>query len=72
MALNIRRKLAKRIKELRKLRGYTQDRLAELSKIDYKYIQKIEGKDPPAVKIDTIARLAKALRVKAAELLDFK
>jgi len=27
------------------------------------YIQRIEGKNPPAIKIDTIERLAKALKV---------
>jgi DNA-binding Xre family transcriptional regulator len=42
-----------------------------LAEIDYKYLQKIEGKNPPALKIDTIEKLAKALKVKPAELLEF-
>ena len=41
----------------------TQDELAESSGIDYKYIQKIEGKDTPNVTLDTIARLARALKI---------
>ena len=71
METNIRLKLGKRIRELRKKCGYTQDKLSEISEIDYKYIQRIEGKNPPALKIDTIERLAKALKVKPAELLKF-
>ncbi len=69
METNIRLKLGKRIKELRKKCGYTQDKLSELSGIDYKYIQKIEGKNPPAVKIDTIERIAKAFKINSAHLL---
>ena len=68
---SIRLKIGKRIKELRKKCGYTQDKLSEVAEIDYKYIQRIEGKNPPALKIDTIERLAKALKVKPAELLKF-
>ncbi|NQS89753.1 helix-turn-helix transcriptional regulator [Patescibacteria group bacterium] len=68
---NIRVKLGRRIKDLRRKRGYTQERLSELAEIDYKYLQRIEGKNPPALKIDTIERLAKALKVKPAELLKF-
>ncbi|RJP28014.1 MAG: XRE family transcriptional regulator [Candidatus Omnitrophota bacterium] len=45
--------------------------LSEVADIDYKYIQRIEGKNPPALKIDTIDRLARALKVKPAELLNF-
>jgi len=68
---NIRLRMGKRIKELRRKCGYTQDKLSEVAEIDYKYIQRIEGKNPPALKIDTIGRLAKALKVKPAELLKF-
>lgn len=71
MEKNIRLKLGKRIKELRKKRGYTQEKFSEIANIDYKYVQKIEGKNPPGLKIDTIERLAKALKVKPAELLEF-
>lgn len=71
MEENIRLKLGKRIKKLRNECGYTQEKLSEVVGIDYKYIQKIEGKNPPALKIDTIERLAKALKVKPAELLKF-
>ena len=71
MELNIRLKLGIRIKKLRKKYGYTQEKLSELTNIDYKYIQRIEGKNPPALKIDTIGKLARAMKVKPSKLLDF-
>ena len=69
MENNIRLKLGRKIKSLRQECEYTQEKLAELAGIDYKYLQRIEGKTPPAVKIDTIEKLATALRVSVSELL---
>jgi len=71
MSGNVRLKLGHRIKGLRRKRGYTQEKLAELAKIDYKYLQKIEGKNPPAVKIDMLSKIATALRVAINELVNF-
>ena len=71
MDKELRLKLGKKIRFLRKKLGLTQEELAEIAVIDYKYIQRIEGKTPPALKIDTIGRLAKALKVRPVELLDF-
>jgi len=68
---DVAKKLGRRVREMRNKRGITQQKLAELSTVDYKYIQKIEGKKPPASKIDTIARIAKALRIKVSRLVDF-
>ena len=67
----IQKKLAKRLRELRKKQGITQERLAELSGIDYKHIQLLESKDPPAAKLDTLEKLAKAFKVAPAQLLQF-
>ncbi|MCX5712989.1 MAG: helix-turn-helix transcriptional regulator, partial [Candidatus Omnitrophica bacterium] len=58
-----------RIKALRKKRGMTQEKLSEAAVIDYKYLQRLEGKKPPALKVDTIEKLAKALKVKPDEML---
>ena len=69
--MTIRLKIGKKIKELRKKLEVTQEKLAEVAGIDYKYLQRLEGKNPPALKIDTIGRLAKALKVEPAELLKF-
>jgi transcriptional regulator with XRE-family HTH domain len=71
MDAKIRLKLAQRIKELRKKLNLTQEKLSELSGIDYKYIQKIEGKNPPNIKLETIERLAKTLKTTPSKLLDF-
>lgn len=71
METSIRLKLGRKIRELRKQRGYTQEKLAELADIDYKYLQRIEGKTPPALKVDTIEKLAKAFKIPPAKLLDF-
>jgi len=68
METNIRLRLGARIKALRKKNGYTQERLSELADIDYKYLQRVEGKNPPALKVDTIERLAKALKVNPSKL----
>jgi transcriptional regulator with XRE-family HTH domain len=61
--------LGRKIKELRRKRGLTQEQLAELIETSYKYLQRIEGKNPPDVRLTTVVRLAKALKVKPADLL---
>jgi len=67
----IRLKLAKRIRELRKRRGLTQEKLSELSGIDYKHIQLLESSKAPAAKLDTIEKLAKAFGISPSKLLKF-
>ena len=57
------------LRRYRKICKLTQQRLAEQAGIDYKYIQRMEGKSPTAVRIDTLARLAKALRIRPYKLL---
>ncbi len=64
-------KLGKQIRKLREKAKLTQEELATAVGIDYKYLQKIEGKTPPAVRIDTIEKIAKALKTTPSKLLDF-
>ncbi len=71
MNTNICKQVGKKIAELRKESGLTQEKLAELASIDYKYLQKIEGSSPPALRIDTLERIAKALKINPHKLLDF-
>ena len=71
MATVMRLKLAKRLRQLRKRHGYTQERLAELSGVDYKHIQLLESVNPSAAKIDTIEKLAKAFKINPSKFLDF-
>ncbi len=67
----IRLKLAGRLRELRKKNGLTQEKLSELSGIDYKHIQLLESKKAPAAKLDTVEKLAKAFHISPSELLKF-
>ena len=69
MKKSIRIKFAENLRRYRSLRKLTQQRLAELADIEYKYIQRLEGKKPPAIKIDTIAKLAKAFKIPPSKLL---
>ncbi|MCX5709680.1 MAG: helix-turn-helix transcriptional regulator [Candidatus Omnitrophica bacterium] len=71
MDTDIRLKLAGKLRELRKKRGLTQEKLSEASGIDYKHIQLLESKKAPAAKLDTIAKLAKAFHISPSELLKF-
>ena len=71
MGTAARFKLAKKLRQLRKKHGFTQQRLAEKARLDYKYLQKIEGKDPPSIRLDTLERLAKAFKIPLSKLLDF-
>jgi transcriptional regulator with XRE-family HTH domain len=45
--------------------------LAELSGIEYKHIQLLEGKKPDNVKITTLEKLAKAFDMKLSKFIDF-
>ncbi|MCK9431416.1 MAG: hypothetical protein M0R00_00485 [Candidatus Omnitrophica bacterium] len=45
MENKIRLKLGRKIEELRRKSGYTQEKLAEMAEIDYKYLQ-ISGTGP--------------------------
>ncbi len=71
METTARLKLGKKLKELRLKKGITQEELAGKAGIDYKYLQKIKGKTPPAIRIDTIEKLAKTLKVTCSDLVDF-
>ena len=68
--ININKKLGNKIRELRKKKNLTQEELAHRSALDYSYTNQIEnGKRNPSM--EAIERIAKALGVKAKDLLDF-
>ncbi len=69
METKINSKLGKKIKELRCKRKVTQEELAELIKTSYKYIQRIESKTPPDIRLSTIERIATALKTSPSNLL---
>ncbi|MDH4162350.1 MAG: helix-turn-helix domain-containing protein [Nitrospirota bacterium] len=62
MKTTAKRLLGARIKEIRKLKGFSQDKLAEKIDIDTKHLSRIEvGGSYPS--LDTLDRIAKALGV---------
>jgi transcriptional regulator with XRE-family HTH domain len=71
MSSDIKLLLAKKLRQLRKKYGFTQQKLAELSGVDYKHIQLLESKNPPATRINTLEKIAKAFGMDSAQLLDF-
>ena len=71
MATSMKFKVGAKIKELRQKKGYTQQELADLSELEYKYIQRIEGKNPPNIGIETLEKIAKVFKISASKLLDF-
>ena len=71
MSKNIRLELGLKIRQLRKKYKYTQEKLSELAEVDYKHIQLLESRKPPAIKIDTLEKIAKAFNMSASKLLDF-
>ena len=71
MSRDIKKSYAKRLRQLRKKYGYTQQKLAELANIEYKHIQRLESKKPCDVKLSTLEKIAKAFNLSLSELLDF-
>ena len=70
MSRDIRKHISNRIRELRAKRGLTQQKLAEEAEVDYKTVQRLEGKAPSRhPNIDTLEKIAKALGVNVSELL---
>lgn len=67
---NIKNLLGKRIKEIRKNRGFTQEKLAELAGIEIPSLSNIEnGKNYP--NNETLEKLSDALSVRPYELYMF-
>ena len=67
MAINVQEKFGKRIKEIRKEKGISQEGLGDLADLDRTYIGGIErGERNPSLK--NIDKIAKALGVRIEEL----
>jgi transcriptional regulator with XRE-family HTH domain len=62
--------LGEKIHRLRKQKGYTLEKLGELSESSKSYIWEIENKNPPRPSADKIAKIAAALGVTADFLVD--
>jgi transcriptional regulator with XRE-family HTH domain len=62
--------LGDKIRALRKSKGYTLEKLAELADSSKGYIWELENKDPPRPSGEKVAKIAAALGVTADFLLD--
>jgi len=68
---NLKKKFGKRVKELRKSRGYTQEKVAELINLEPPNISKMEsGTHFPLP--ENIEKLANALNVEVKDLFDYE
>ena len=68
---NINIRFGKRLKNLRKEKKLTQEELAYSAGLEYKYIQRLEGKKPSSPTLNSLEKLAKAFGITPAELLKF-
>jgi len=69
LTVELRTKFAKNLKFFREKAGLTQVEMADKLGITARYIQQLEGKRVPNVRLDTIEQVANALGVKPPDLL---
>jgi len=67
---NINIRFGKRLRGLRKRKNLTQEDLAYAAGLEYKYIQRLEGKKPSSPTLNTLEKLAKALNISLLKLTD--
>lgn len=66
--MDIKDVLARNVREIREQRGWSQDELGDLADVHRTYVSQVErGVRNPTIEI--VARLAKALKMSAADLL---
>lgn len=66
----VTQKFGQKVRKVRKQRGLTQEKLAELAGIDYSYVNLIEnGRRNPSLKV--MAKLSRILGVRLEDLLHF-
>ncbi|MDE7033945.1 MAG: helix-turn-helix transcriptional regulator, partial [Mucispirillum sp.] len=71
LSMDINNIFAKRLRELRKSKGLTQEKLAEVSDIDYKYLQKLESSNPSSPTLSVIEKLSRGLGITLTEFIKF-
>ncbi len=69
--MNINTKLSNTLKQLRKNKGLTQEKLAEMSDIDYKYLQKLESSNPSSPTLFVLEKLSRGLVITLIELIAY-
>jgi transcriptional regulator with XRE-family HTH domain len=68
VALAYRRTVGQQIRAYRKGAGLTQEKLAEKASLSYKYVGEVE-RGVVNVSLDSLMRVAKALKLKVADLV---
>jgi len=66
---DINRRFGTNLRKLREKHKLTQEQLAQLAEVDYKYIQRLEGKTPSSPSLNIIEKLAKAFGITISQLL---
>lgn len=69
--MNINTKFSNTLKQLRKSKGLTQEKLAEMSDIDYKYLQKLESSNPSSPTLSVLEKLSRGLGITLTEFIRF-
>lgn len=68
--MNVKELIGKRIQELRKARGLSQEKIAEKADISSTYLSRIEcGRENPT--LDMLIKLSNALEIEMWEMFDF-
>ena len=62
--------IGEKIRTLRKAKGYTLDKLAELAESSKSYIWELENKNPPRPSAEKVSKIAAVLGVTADYLID--
>lgn len=66
---NINVVFSKALRKLRMDKGLTQEQLAELSGLDYKYLQKLESNKPSSPTLATLEKLAIGLKLSLSDII---
>jgi len=69
---NVNIGFGKHLKGLRKKKKMTQEELAGSAGLEYKYIQRLEGKKPSSPTLNTLEKLGKAFNISISKLVNFK
>lgn len=67
---SINNRFSKILREFRAEKGLTQEELAELSGLDYKYLQKLESNNPSSPTLATLEKIANGLNVSITAIIE--
>lgn len=67
---SINNRFSKILREFRTEKRLTQEELAELSGLDYKYLQKLESNNPSSPTLATLEKIANGLNVSITAIIE--